>query len=174
MQKNWWWTGDVLSHNPHLTYPSLKSSKWNNSSKNYNGREFVHTKICLVTDWPARSSYSKFKLVWHKFITVQFAWHQLVWKVCSVQFGAPGQVPPLSSFSSQTLPALSGICMRVCHSRYFFQSAWCPRDFIVLILCGNKMTSVVFHSPLSAEQKRSQLTPLTPIMKPKINFLLDI
>ena len=48
------------------------------------------------------------------------------------------------------------------------RSAWCRNDFIVLIICGNKMASVIFNlnqPPLSAERKRPQLTP---IMKPKI------
>ena len=43
-------------------------------------------------------------------------------------------------------------------------------EFIVLIMCENKMASVVFHltqPPSGAEGKMSQLTP---IMKPKIFF----
>ena len=65
----------------------------------------------------------------------------------------------------------TAIPTRVCNSRYFFKRAWCRNDFIVLIICGNKMLSVIFHltqPPLSAERKRSQLTP---IMKPKIKLL---
>ena len=53
--------------------------------------------------------------------------------------------------------------IRVCHSRYFFfKRAWYPRDFVLLIICGNKMASFVFHliqSPLSAERQKVSIDP---------------
>ena len=50
----------------------------------------------------ARSSRSKFTLVWHQFSTVQFPRHQFVWKVLSTQFGSPGPSASVQSvqFSS--------------------------------------------------------------------------
>ena len=51
------------------------------------------------------------------------------------------------------------------------RSACCAHDFIVLTSCGIKKASVVFHltqPPSGSRRKRSQLTP---IMKPKIQFL---
>ena len=44
---------------PYLTYPSLKSSKQNNSPKKYNERKFVHTKICPVTIKSATKSHKQ-------------------------------------------------------------------------------------------------------------------
>ena len=53
-----------------------------------------HTRAGRVRELP-RSSRPKFKLVWHQFSNVQFARHRFVWKVRSVQFGAPGPRPSL-------------------------------------------------------------------------------
>ena len=51
--------------------------------------EVVRSRAGIVREL-ARSSRSKFKRVWHQFITVQFPRHQFGWKDRSVQFGAPG------------------------------------------------------------------------------------
>ena len=50
--------------------------------------------------WLARSSHSKFKLVWHQFSTVQFPSISLSGKFVQSSLGQQGQVPHFSSFST--------------------------------------------------------------------------
>ena len=68
---------------------------------------YLHVKRHPDTSWPAPEEFVnlqdllvKVQVVWHQYSTVQFSRHQFVRNVRSVQFGAPGQVPPFSSFSS--------------------------------------------------------------------------
>ena len=75
--------------------------------------------MLLFRDWArtgrvrelTKSSRSKFKMVWHQVSTVQLPSNQIVWKVCSVQFGAwePSASAQFVQFISRTLPALARI-----------------------------------------------------------------
>ena len=51
---------------------------------------------------------SKFKMVWHQFITVQFPSHQFDWKARSAQFGASGPSAAVQFSSVQAWMGPSG------------------------------------------------------------------